>query len=165
MTKGHFPSRFHAFVIQCNFIHSFALALRGSKDIVSLLLRALANVNEPDNMGYTPLCFAVREQHHAVAEVLLYNGATVNAITAEGMTPLHLACAGKDFSLVVLLVECGAELNWKAMNGMTPVQVARECGNEVMVNYLNERSMWKNSFREHNVPPANSFCTIMTFVQ
>jgi ankyrin repeat protein len=53
-----------------------------------------ANIEEPNDEGYTPLMEAAREGHRAVTELLLNRGAEINPKIDDGYeTPLTLAAA------------------------------------------------------------------------
>jgi len=51
-------------------------AQRGSKDVAELLLADKAEVNAPNNYGWTPLHFAVYNGHNDVEELLRQHGGT-----------------------------------------------------------------------------------------
>lgn len=60
-----------------------------------MLLDHGADVEEPNDEGYTPLMEASREGHKTVVELLLNRGANVNAKIDDGLeTPLTLAASG-----------------------------------------------------------------------
>jgi ankyrin repeat protein len=62
---------------------------------VKLLCERGANLEEPNDEGYTPLMEASREGHMEVVEFLLDKGADVNAKIEEGVeTSLTLAASG-----------------------------------------------------------------------
>lgn len=62
---------------------------------MELLLDHGADLEEPNDEGYTPLMEASREGHHYVVELLLDRGANVNAKIDDGIeTPLTLAASG-----------------------------------------------------------------------
>lgn len=60
-----------------------------------MLLQSGAELEEPNDEGYTPLMEASREGHYDVVELLLNRGANVNAKIEEGLeTSLTLAASG-----------------------------------------------------------------------
>lgn len=67
----------------------------GYADIVSLLLRAGAEVDEKNAKGRTPLLLAAERGHVPVVRALLAAGAIVNLLSCEGgASALALACRG-----------------------------------------------------------------------
>lgn len=62
---------------------------------MSLLIDNKADLEEPNDEGYTPLMEAAREGHRDVVELLLSRGANVNSRVDENLeTPLTLASSG-----------------------------------------------------------------------
>lgn len=49
------------------------------------------------------MCFAIREQHYDVAELLLARGADPSCTTSEGFTPITLAYSTKNNAIIRLL--------------------------------------------------------------
>ena len=68
-------------------------ANRGDADMVSLLLRASAEVDVKDEDGNTPLLLACRAEHLELAQVLCDKGADASAANHKGNTPLLAAVA------------------------------------------------------------------------
>jgi ankyrin repeat protein len=62
-------------------------AFWGDVEAVEALLAAGANVDEPGDMGCTPLYYAVTEGHAKAAETLLAHGANPDAVNELGTTP------------------------------------------------------------------------------
>uniref|UniRef100_A0A915KWT0 Ankyrin repeat domain 17 n=1 Tax=Romanomermis culicivorax TaxID=13658 RepID=A0A915KWT0_ROMCU len=86
-------------------------ACGGHTDLALLLLEHGANVEEPNDDGYTPLMEACRDGHEELVELLLEWGACVNATTEDtGETALTLACAGGHKEVVELLLDRGADI-------------------------------------------------------
>jgi len=64
-------------------------------ELAQLLLERGANLEEPNDDGYTPLMEAARDGHEEMVALLLSWGAQTNAQTEEtGETALTLACCG-----------------------------------------------------------------------
>ncbi|KAI4873805.1 hypothetical protein NFI96_027425 [Prochilodus magdalenae] len=77
---------------------------KGRCDLVSMLLKAGANVNQRDQgSGRTPLHWAVESQSCAVVDLLLKNGATVDQRSYAGHTPLYCALYRPNTELQALL--------------------------------------------------------------
>ena len=111
-----------------------------SPEVVALLIERGAEAGARDDIGWTPLHYALLWRAPAwkspvfqTANVLLEHGADVNAATpAMGWTPLHLAAYldGEDaLEIVQTLIERGANVNARTrIGGWSPARVARENG-------------------------------------
>jgi len=93
-----------------------------------LLKRNPALAKSKDAAGSTPLHYAAREDHTAVAALLLEYGADVNALDGEGATPLLEAMLDGKMDLVGLLLSKGADTNVRDSNGHTPLHYAAHSG-------------------------------------
>lgn len=67
-----------------------------------------AEVNTPENDGWTALMFAANNNHADVAKFLLSKGAIVDAMTNDGRTALKLAQIAGAEDVVKILMEAGA---------------------------------------------------------
>jgi len=121
-----------------------AAARVGYKDVVELLIAKGADVNAQtrefpkdkfewafgrrwadDRVAFsTPLLWAARYGHKAVAELLIAKGADVNAENEKGETPLHAAARYGHKAVVELLISKGADVNAKTEKGETPLFLA-----------------------------------------
>jgi len=110
-----------------------------SEDIDSvreLLIEGVADINNVDWEGLTPLMHSTLKNNTSVVSLLLkYKELVLDKVTEEGSTALHLACYGDgtSFPLIPLL---GSDkrctpvmLNKKGNEGLTPLMGAVECGN------------------------------------
>ncbi|KAM3718779.1 Protein phosphatase 1 regulatory subunit 12A [Dirofilaria immitis] len=66
-------------------------AAKGYNDVVSLLLKAGADVNCRDRDGWTPLHAAAHWAEHEAAAILIQNGASFSELTNNGETVLNVA--------------------------------------------------------------------------
>lgn len=83
-------------------------------ETVSILLDHGADVDETvlspeDIAGFTPLMFAVRDNHEELAKLLIKKGANVNARSENGKTPLILARDGGYTAMAELLRSHGGK--------------------------------------------------------
>jgi hypothetical protein len=102
---------------------------KGQIPIIKALLARKVPVNTKDDLGSSPLCWAVSFGHTEAVELLLTHGADVTLHDFEGMTPLHFAClktSGK-IEIVKLLLRAGAEINAEEhTSGRYPLDVAMQ---------------------------------------
>jgi ankyrin repeat protein len=78
---------------------------------IEYLLQHGASVNIKNNLGYTPLIYAVRKQHLHIVQYLIDLGADVNHINLHDMCPLSIACTGDMYDIAELLLHHGANVN------------------------------------------------------
>ena len=97
-------------------------ALFNHEKLMKALLKAGANPDALDGLGFTPLHYASGVQ---VARLLLEEGAHVNAPSNTGLTPLHLAFTG---NIARLLLARGAKMTEKDKWGNTPLHIAKFLG-------------------------------------
>lgn len=94
---------------ECEKLHRAAEA--GDLDLVRELLGQGCPINAFDEVGNTPLHYAVLGEHVTVIDVLLRSGADVNAHDERviGNTPLGEAVSTCSLRVARLLVEAGAD--------------------------------------------------------
>jgi ankyrin repeat protein len=81
-----------------------------------LLAEADGGINRKDFNGDVPLSLAAANEHKAVANLLLANGAD---IASCGDAVLRIAIRTKDISLMEVLIKKGADVNARDPNGQT----------------------------------------------
>ena len=77
-----------------------------------------------DNLGETPLHWAVFSGYKGIVDLLITDKADVNATDISGETPLHDAAFGGHKDMAELLLANGANVNAKDTAGMTPLHQA-----------------------------------------
>lgn len=91
-----------------------------------------ADINSPDENGFTALCRAVIQGQKNMVDVLVKLGANVNArsnIPGTGhVNPVYIAAMSSSGELVRVLAEHGADVNIPVDDGATPIHVAAENG-------------------------------------
>lgn len=94
---------------------------------VEYLLNAKYPVNRFDDLGKTPLHYAVRGEHLAVVDALLRAGADVNAHDERvaGNTPLGENAGSCSFAMAERLVEAGADPTIPGWMQLTALDRAR----------------------------------------
>lgn len=76
---------------------------------------------EPRPGGLTPLHYAARHDHVAVAKLLLGAGAAVNAREANDITPLLMAISSNSVAAARYLLKNGGDVNAQDWYGRTPL--------------------------------------------
>ncbi|KAL5351267.1 hypothetical protein ACLOAV_003119 [Pseudogymnoascus australis] len=116
----------------------------GLTTAVQILLERKSNVDveaKDGKYGRTPLCWAAREGHEAVAKLLLEKGADVEAKDGKyGRTPLCRAAREGHEAVAKLLLEKGADVEAKDEKyGRTPLCRAAREGHEAVAKLLLEK--------------------------
>ena len=91
----------------------FRDALRGPKkyDMVKMLIRRGAEVNESFNFRDTVLTSAAFENDYMIVEILLKAGTCVNEVTKYTWTALQASATGGDVDIGQLLIDAGADID------------------------------------------------------
>jgi hypothetical protein len=98
-------------------------------NVAEWLLRAGADIDLPDDNGYTPLHYAAQSGFVPLVKLLLKHWAYPNAETVnERRTPLHFAAAMGFTEVVALLVASGGDLDAEDFTGTTPREIAASPG-------------------------------------
>lgn len=117
----------------------------GRRDLVVLLLKNGANINQAGPTGFAPLHCAAQLGDKAMIEFLLESGAKINVKTDEGLTPLHFAVNSRHKGVVEILVLRGADLSVKGrffdsipreVDRYTPLQRAIKIHAEDVADFL-----------------------------
>ncbi|WP_341821498.1 ankyrin repeat domain-containing protein [Wolbachia endosymbiont (group A) of Myopa testacea] len=127
-------------------------AKKGDINEVRRLISEGVDVNAKDNIGWTPLRWAVKNNHSTTAEVLLDNGAdliTFDSVqeryvwrkyqeieTEHCKNSLHLAARLGNLEAVEDLLGKGADVNAQNDIGNTPLHFAAENGHKEVVDAL-----------------------------
>jgi ankyrin repeat protein len=86
-------------------------ASSGNLQILAILYKAGADINQRDNVGSTPLDYAAEYDRLAAAQLLIEMKAKLNEQNKNGMTALMFAGRTGDVELVRLLLASGANPN------------------------------------------------------
>lgn len=118
---------------------------RDSERLVSMLIAAGANVNEPDADGNTPLFKAVEYDNLAAVRMLLAAGGDVHRCNDESVSVMHLvAMAGREedtedsvnMAMYRLLADAGVGVEVRDVSGYTPATWAAACGNFALLRAM-----------------------------
>ncbi len=115
-------------------------AMRGLDSVVRSLLANGANVShrQGNSASRTPLHFAIEYGHHALARLLLENGAEVMASAGRNNTPMYKAIKRDALDFVTLLCEHSADVNWVAANEDPFIISAVGCRSLAILRFLLE---------------------------
>ncbi|KAH0629169.1 hypothetical protein JD844_011037 [Phrynosoma platyrhinos] len=109
----------------------------GQDAVANELVNYGANVNQPNEKGFTPLHFAAVSTNGALClELLVNNGADVNFQSKEGKSPLHMAAIHGRFTRSQILIQNGSEIDCADKYGNTPLHVAARYGHELLISTL-----------------------------
>lgn len=114
----------------------------GHRQVADALLEYGADVHARarNDLGATPLLWAVMGQDSALVTLLLDHGADVNDATTAGSTPLHKAAVLGNTALVRLLLARGANVNARNSGGQTPLTHALFKGHEEVAMLLRQHA-------------------------
>lgn len=113
-----------------------ALHLTRSPRIIALLLDAGADIDAPDEHGFTALHSMQIAGPGETTRLLLSRGARVDVVDGDGWTPLHAAATFLLVDAVQLLLAHGADPRAKNKRGYTPLHEALDDGNERTTRFL-----------------------------
>ncbi|CAJ1401426.1 unnamed protein product [Effrenium voratum] len=122
-------------------LHLHEAARFGQMERLQELLEQNVEVNERNERGMTPLCFAVHEGRSEAIRLLLARAADPNMADDHGVTPLHYACREPPFPILedipgLLLGYPEVEANRQDHTGSSAIVVAAEVGRAEVVPAL-----------------------------
>lgn len=111
-------------------------AFSGHWDIVAVLVRYGANLDESAGAGDSLLHWAVVQEDFEAVDELLRLGATVSVTDRNGWTPLHIASFLNEKDIARPLIQNGADVNATAEINETPIMMAISRGSVKVVDLL-----------------------------
>ena len=108
----------------------------GDLDIAQHLLDAGADASAVDSDKSTPLHFAARNGHEALALQLLDRGADASAVDSDESTPLHFAARNGLEALTLQLLDRGADASAVDCYKSTPLHLAARNGHAALARLL-----------------------------
>lgn len=108
-----------------------------------------ANVNAANKSGMTPLLYAIKGGHNAVARALLNRKDTdINKANNNNQTPLFYAAYMGNTSIAQDLLELGADYNKADKKGITPLMAAQRRGKTETAQAIKNFIAFKNIPRD-----------------
>ncbi|XP_055716585.1 poly [ADP-ribose] polymerase tankyrase [Phlebotomus papatasi] len=104
------------------------------KQVIELLIKKGALLNERNTEYLTPLHVATELSHFDVMDCLLKHGAKVNALDGLGQTALHLCAKQGNIQACRILFTYSVDATIVSLQGFTAAQLAPEC----MANILRD---------------------------
>lgn len=130
-------------------LHYACCHIRGSLEMLQLLLSMGAPVDAVNYMGYTALHMSCMAGRHDMAECLLRYGTSVNKEAPGGRTPLVLACHSNNVAIVRLLLE------HNSVQSLTSPWNKTECGYPVEIAVRTGRLSILKEMLKCDVRPTN----------
>jgi uncharacterized protein len=108
----------------------FAASYNPNPEVISVLLKAGADVKAQDGNGRTALMWAAADQNPDVITVLLKAGADVNAHSSVGVSALMVAAEeNQNPEVIMTLLKAGADAKAKNMLGEMALELAQNNAN------------------------------------
>ncbi|XP_014279385.1 uncharacterized protein [Halyomorpha halys] len=110
-----------------NFTALLIATCRKNSEMVRLLVDSNANVNAKDNMGRTPIFFAIDNNDLESVRNLVWAGADLTVKDSIGYTPMHLVCMVgylEIFNFLKLSLSDRSIINDQCESGSTPLMLA-----------------------------------------
>jgi len=115
---------------------------------------AVANVNQRNNDGESPLLVSSRKGHLRVVKYLVDHRADVNQLNNDGESPLLVSSRMDHLSIVQNLVDHEADVNQTNNNGESPLLVSSRSGNLTIVRYLVDHGADVNQTNNNGESPV-----------
>jgi len=104
--------------------------------LLDFIIQNGANINEKDEITYSPLHYAAEKGHLGIVKSLVKHKAEINSKTQLEMTPLHLAAENGHLCVVEYLVNNKADIKASTLHGGTLLHLAAHNGHLPVVEYL-----------------------------
>ena len=105
-------------------------------EVVKVLLKARAKIDQVDISRSTPLMLAAGEGHHDVVGHLIASSASVDEKNLQNRTALHIASERGHMEVVKVLEKACAKIDEVDRRQSTPLMLAARGGHQDIVSYL-----------------------------
>jgi ankyrin repeat protein len=106
--------------------------------VIKILVESGVNINIVDELGMTPLSYAVYRKSFRICKLLIECGANINHRNNYGITPLTEAAKRNYPEIVKLLLESGAKTGFMDWESKTALDHARENKNDELVTLIEQ---------------------------
>jgi hypothetical protein len=93
-------------------------------EVIRALAEHKADLNSPDNDGFTPVYVAAQEGHMEVVKALAGRGANLDTPNNNGASPVLIAAQMGHVKAIRALVEHGADIDSLTNHGISPLRTA-----------------------------------------
>lgn len=108
-------------------LHAVAMSVyQKRKQVLEILIRKGALLNEKNKDFLTPLHVAADHSHYDIMDLLLKSGAKVNALDGLGQTALHRCARDDNIQACRLLLSYSIDTSLISLQGYTAAQLASE---------------------------------------
>ena len=115
----------------------------GDIDDIRRLVQEVADIDEKNRYGRTPLMLSAYGGHLAVVRYLVQQGADKKASDQYGITSLHFAAHNGHLDVAQYLVQQGANTEVLDNSNKTPLQVAILYGQTSCIQYLEQHRRFR----------------------
>ncbi len=124
----------------------------GHLHFVESLINAGTNVNQANNLGWTPVYIAAYYGRAEIITVLKAAGADVNTPNDNGTTPVCAATYTGNAAAITALKAADANVDTPEINGLTPIYIAVQMRDVKVINALLEARANANIKTPHGTP-------------
>jgi ankyrin repeat protein len=110
-------------------------------EVVRVLIKMGAKVNEEREWYHLPSCLAAAEGHLEMLELLVKNGCDLGLGDCDGMTPAHCAAQNNHLHILHFLHSSGAPMHTKNNKGETPADLTTLQGHTECAKFLLNEAM------------------------
>ena len=111
--------------------------------LIKLMKPDITEIEAKNNSGQNILHIAVNNKCEKIVKYLIENNVNVNTKDFRNNTALHIAVKNDDFNMVKLLLYYNAKINEYNNDKETPIDIAKRKKNNLIINYLENKSKKK----------------------
>lgn len=109
------------------------------------LLEMGADINSPDNVGWTPLLWAAKAGNASVMELLLERGVLIDHMDIDGNAAIHVAAHMGNIDVVKMLLDYGANMVAQNRRGLRCLDIAMDAQNNEVVMVIVKHNRWREA--------------------